>query len=89
MRDQEESTLSSPNVFTPRFLERLAELPRSGSRTSFEANHAGPWTVVRSLKASPSRRPEARSSRPSSGTTRRRTCWPRSFPALAGPSVTG
>ena len=47
MRDQEEFTPTSPNVFTPRFLERLAELPRSGSRTSFEANHAGPWTVVK------------------------------------------
>ena len=41
MRDREESIPDSPNVFTPRFLERVAELPRSGSRTSFEASYVG------------------------------------------------
>ena len=47
MRDSEESNPSSPNIFQPEFLERLSELPRSGSRTSFEADHAGPWSVIK------------------------------------------
>ena len=47
MRDQEKSNPSSPNIFQHEFLERLSELPRSGSQTSFEADHAGPWSVVK------------------------------------------
>lgn len=34
------------NVFSPRFLERLSELARSGSDAAFEASHSGPWSVV-------------------------------------------
>ena len=44
MRDSSEST---PNIFLPHFLERISELPRSGAPSTFEASHAGPWSVVK------------------------------------------